>query len=662
MYLDTFFMDIVPLPGDRLPLVGYYRADLLVLSVAIAVCGAWAGMTCLSRAEAVQENRPSGGMLWKVAGGVGFGGSIWGMHFVGMLSFSLPCGVSYDFTTTAISVLPGIVASMTALGVVSRSDFGQQIRLVVGSLLMGIGIGAMHYMGMAAMRLPATLLYDPTVVALSLAAAAILSYCALSIAEYGRRHANLFRYGQFAAAVVLGGAVSTMHYVAMEAAIFYPADAIDSQAESLSDGVLALFVGLGTLALAGAVGAASFAARLSETARTLEQVAAQRAVAEKAARADQARLQAIFDTAAVAIVVIDRNGRIERWSKGAEETFGYSALEAVGDNIAIVTGALGLSEKDAFIPHDQEGGKAEPIGIGREIAGRRKDGSSVALELSVAETVIDGEVLYTGILRDVSHRKAMQQELLEAARAREANELKTNFLANMSHEMRTPLNAILGFSDIMRTEVFGPMNEPYASYATDIFSSGNHLLNLVNALLDLSKIEHNEQDIRIADADLREILNDTVKLLREQANQKRLTLATIIDSDTPEAIRTDGGKLYQVLINLVGNAIKYTPEKGRIDMRVSADANRVRIVIEDTGIGMTETEIDTALQPFGQIKNALTAGIAGTGLGLPIAASFVALLQGEMRIESRKGAGTSVRILLPRIFDEGATARRSVAG
>ena len=144
MYLNSFFTDFVGSVGDQVPMVGYFRADLVVLSVIIAVCGAWAGLTSYSQSEARSRSGTSNQLLWKFAGGLGFGGSIWGMHFVGMLAFSLPCGISYDFLTTAISILPGILASLTALVVIGRTDFSLQIRLAIGALLMGAGIGTMH--------------------------------------------------------------------------------------------------------------------------------------------------------------------------------------------------------------------------------------------------------------------------------------------------------------------------------------------------------------------------------------------------------------------------------------------------------------------------------------------------------------------------------------
>lgn len=647
MYINGYFTGLIDFPGDQLPYVGLYDWNLVILSIVIAICGAWAGLSCLTRANSIHSESALVSGLWKVTGAVAFGGSIWGMHFVGMLAFSLPCGISYDMMLTSISIAPGILASLTAMTVVGRNDFSLATRLCVGSVLMGAGIGAMHYTGMAAMRLPAILMYDPFFATISVCAAILLSFIALYVVEHGQRDPSHFFVRKLIAAAILGSAVASMHYVAMQAAIFYPTIEQPPRNEYLSQTLMALLIGLAVLALVGIVVAASFAARLKETARILADEVRSRTLAEKAARADQMRLQAIFDTAVEAIIVIDRWGRIQQWSQSAERIFGYTADEVRDQNIAMIMDETSRSQHDAFLEQFDKTGEAGIIGIGREVVGRRRDGSTVPIELSVGRAVVDGEILYTGILRDITTRKAIEKELMEATRARQANELKSNFLAHMSHEMRTPLNAILGFSDIMKQETFGPLDSTYRNYANDIFSSGSHLLNVVNALLDLSKIENDTQELDIAEIDLRTMLKDVTAMLSVQSKDKNLTVSILNDSDLPDVIQSDRGKLFQILINLVNNAVKYTSDFGRVSLRARPDGGTVEIVVEDTGIGMSEEEVALAVKPFGQVKNAFTSNVAGTGLGLPIVVSFVDLLGGEMSIDSTKGEGTSVSIRIP---------------
>ena len=647
MYLNDYFTAFVDSPANQSPLIGTFRWELVALSLVIAICGAWAGISCLSRAESVHASSPVGSGLWKIAGGIGFGGSIWGMHFVGMLAFSLPCGISYDVLLTAISIVPGIIASLTAMVIVGRSDFGLYTRLAIGSVLMGAGIGAMHYTGMAAMRLPAILLYDPVYAALSVGAAVGLSFVALFVIEYGQKSSTYFLVRKFIAAVILGSAVATMHYVAMRAAIFYPtAQPILSEGQ-LSQTVLAILVGLATLTLAGSVAVASVAARLKEIARNLAHEVRTRTDAEKAARMDQMRLQAIFDTAVDAIIVIDQKGSIHQWSQSAERIFGYTSEEILGQNVSFLMNGITASQHDGYLQRYHETGIARVIGVGREVMGRRRDGTTVPIDLSIGETVVDGEILYTGILRDITERKEIERKLMETTRAWEANKLKSNFLAHMSHEMRTPLNAILGFSDILRMQTFGPLGDTYKSYAQDIFSSGNHLLNLVNALLDLAKFENKTQDLEFSDIDLRIVLNDVTGILQEQSKQKSLTVSMLIDNDLPETIQTDRGKLLQILLNVVSNAVRYTPEHERISIRAWPCGDIVKVLVEDNGVGMSDDEIALAMKPFSQVRNPFTSNVSGAGLGLPIVISFLDLLQGEISIKSSKGTGTSVIISIP---------------
>ena len=244
------------------------------------------------------------------------------------------------------------------------------------------------------------------------------------------------------------------------------------------------------------------------------------------------------------------------------------------------------------------------------------------------------------------------QKNLEAERANEATKIKSNFLANMSHEMRTPLNAIIGFSDIMRTQMFGPLTGSYAVYANDIFRSGTHLLGLVNSLLDLAKIEHNKFDVNIDVVSLRDVITESVDLLREQARFKKQGLSIQFEPGLPEEITSDRVKIHQILINLLSNSVKYTSKDGQISVEVKSLGDRIEIAVVDNGIGMSEDEIDLALEPFGQVKNAMTANVVGTGLGLPIVASFIQLLQGEISISSSRNVGTRVTLQLPLVYSE----------
>jgi signal transduction histidine kinase len=273
----------------------------------------------------------------------------------------------------------------------------------------------------------------------------------------------------------------------------------------------------------------------------------------------------------------------------------------------------------------------------------------VSLLTGFAIILVIGLVLLLFRERSVVELKE-QAELaaLSAKRAaEEANRAKSEFLANMSHELRTPLNAIIGFSSIIRSEMLGPVNVPrYREYAGDIHSSGEHLLAIINDILDLSKVEAGKFELAEEDFDADEIMVAAARLVRDKIERGRVELKV---EPPPGLIRVHGDRraLLQVLINLMANAVKFTQE-GRVTLSgTQTEGGGFAYVVTDTGIGMTPGQIRIALQPFGQIQNSLTRGQSGTGLGLPLSERLVRLHDGWLEIQSTPGSGTVVKVHLP---------------
>ena len=243
----------------------------------------------------------------------------------------------------------------------------------------------------------------------------------------------------------------------------------------------------------------------------------------------------------------------------------------------------------------------------------------------------------------VAQRIALQEAKDDAERA---NQVKSRFLANMSHELRTPLNAIIGFSQIIKDNLMGPGKPIYANYARDIFQAGEHLLEIINNILDISKIEAGKTELRDELIDPVKIVDDSIAATHVQAEGKHIELTADIPADTP-LIRGDTVRMRQVLINLVSNAVKFT-ETGSVKVSVAFDAaSGFSFMVADTGIGMAPDEIAKALEPFGQVDNAVSKKYAGTGLGLPLAKSLVLLHGGRLEISSAQDAGTMVVVHLP---------------
>ena len=244
--------------------------------------------------------------------------------------------------------------------------------------------------------------------------------------------------------------------------------------------------------------------------------------------------------------------------------------------------------------------------------------------------------------------QTVNDELIKSKEIAEtANRSKSSFLANMSHEFRTPLNAIIGFSEVIKDQIMGPIGKPvYADYANDIWGAGEHLLEIINNVLDISKIEAGKTELSDELLDPAEIVGAGVAAMRVQAANKKIALTANIPPGMP-LIRGDSLRLRQVLINLVSNAVKFT-EVGHVTVSVAYDAAKgFRFTIADTGIGMSPADIVVALEPFGQIETAYSKKNVGTGLGLPLAQRLVELHGGHLEIESVRGVGTAVSVHLP---------------
>jgi two-component system, cell cycle sensor histidine kinase PleC len=296
---------------------------------------------------------------------------------------------------------------------------------------------------------------------------------------------------------------------------------------------------------------------------------------------------------------------------------------------------------------------------------RTKDGGYVSVGTDITnikrheEKLMESERRLMATVADLRHsQQKLERQAEEVAdlaekyaeektRAEEANQAKSKFLANMSHELRTPLNAIIGFSEIMESSMFGPLgSDKYREYCSDIHQSGQYLLDVINDILDMSKIEAGRIRLDAEPVDLEPFLNDAMRVVSGRANDKRLKLTARIRRDI--SLTADHRLLKQIILNLLSNAVKFTPEGGRITIRARATAGGwVSVSIADTGIGIPEHALARLARPFEQVESQLTKSHQGSGLGLAIAKSLTELHQGTMRIRSTPGRGTMVLLRLP---------------
>jgi PAS domain S-box-containing protein len=260
-----------------------------------------------------------------------------------------------------------------------------------------------------------------------------------------------------------------------------------------------------------------------------------------------------------------------------------------------------------------------------------------------------GRAVFEGILLDISERKQVEQTIRQAKEeAEKGSQAKTNFLANMSHELRTPLNAVIGFSEMMINQTMGPLNPPkYREYAGDIRGAAVHLLDLISDILDLSRHEAGQFELRESTLDVNELLQECERYFSDRASQRQIAFQVTL-SQQPVRLRVDHLRIRQIMLNLISNALKFTDAGGAIQIDVRLDENGPQLRVRDTGIGMDKAQIAKAFEPFGRVESQLTAGREGTGLGLPLSAVLAERHDGELRLESEPGQGTLAILQLPR--------------
>ncbi|MDH5187545.1 MAG: PAS domain S-box protein [Rhodospirillaceae bacterium] len=486
-------------------------------------------------------------------------------------------------------------------------------------------------------------------------------------------------------------------------------------------------------------------------------------------------LRGIMDTVIDGIITIDPLGIVQSFNKSAERIFGFMAYEVIGKNIKILMPEPYQSEHDGYLSKYSKSGKKNIIGMGREVIGKRKNGETFPMDLAVSELKRDKKTFFIGVVRDITAKKQVEENLLESQerlalaiagsgegiwdwnaktsevyisekirsmlgikaerikykewighvitedqelykrslvahlkgdtpsfniecrvmsknkkifwisinglglrddngwvyrmsgsigditariesereiiaakeRAEIASRVKTEFLANMSHELRTPLNAIIGFSDVMISEIFGKLDKRYAEYVENISDSGKHLLGVINDILDVSRIETGNMEIEPERVKVADLINIAVRLINDRARTGGLKIIKQLDRKIPD-VNVDSQRMKQAVINILSNAVKFTPEGGKITISTAQTANgSVQIIIADTGIGMKKEDIKTALLPFGQVDSRLARKYEGTGLGLPLTKSFIEMHAGKLAISSKPEAGTRVTITIP---------------
>jgi protein-histidine pros-kinase len=357
-------------------------------------------------------------------------------------------------------------------------------------------------------------------------------------------------------------------------------------------------------------------------------------------RASEARLLGLLESAPDAMVILNTVGVIVFANARAETLFGHASQALLGKSVDMLlpeqSRGLYLAQLALVAAGPGDRPPRPPI----ELEGLSKDGRNFPIEVTFGLLgTRDGALISTAI-RDITQRRQIE------ARLAEANKAKTEFLARMSHELRTPLNAIIGFSELIRDGVIAPLDARYRDYGGDINGAGRHLLNIINEILDISKIEAGHLELREETVSLGECIEACQRIVQVMAEAADVRLSIAAASGLPP-IRCDAQRFRQVLLNVMSNAVKFTPARGRVSVTASLEKTGLVVTVDDTGIGMNDEQIALAFEPFRQIDGVLNRRFDGTGLGLPLAKALLELHGGTLDISSVPSKGTSVRIGLP---------------
>ena len=355
---------------------------------------------------------------------------------------------------------------------------------------------------------------------------------------------------------------------------------------------------------------------------------------------------AMLSTSLDAIITIDGDGLVMEYNPAAEQIFGYSYEEVLGKEMAalIVPETYRTAHREGMQNWHQTG-EGPVLGVRLEIEAQHRNGKVFPIELAITPLNLEGKTYFTGFIRDITERKEAEQELqLAHSKAEAANIAKSRFLANMSHEIRTPLNAIINLNSLLLDT---DLDEEQRKLAAAANKGGSALSTLVDGILDFSKIEAGKMQLRINTFNLYKMMNELEALFMPMAERDGLEFLTVIDTSVPEWMDGDETMLRQVLLNLVGNALKFT-DSGNVTVNLEAvNANEYLFRVVDTGIGIDQDYVQYLFEEFFQADSSLTREHSGTGLGLNITRSLVELMGGEIQYEPRKTGGSVFWFKIP---------------
>jgi len=596
-----------------------YNYNLVSLSVLIATIGAYVAIEIALRVRAAVRRRR---LVWIYGGALAMGLGIWSMHFVAMLALHLPVLVWYDAPLVFLSFVAAMFGCAIAFAIFNRAAVGSGL-LVVASIFMGFAIAGMHYTGMAAMRLSSHVMYDPLIVVASVGVAIVVSFAALALTR------NLIATSseprswlkKWSASLLLGLAVAGMHYTGMAAALFTrgPIGWHPTDHSVLGTYELGLVVAATSAALLGIALAATQFERWTLTTK--------------------GRFEHLLELSPQVVWFGRPDGEIAYFNPYWYEYTGLSEKKALGDRWI---GAVHPEDRDRVVESWQTAVR-EGTDYELELRLRGRHGEYCwFLARSRPARDESGKIdAWLGIAVDIEERKKAEEEAWAASQA------KSEFLASMSHELRTPLNAIGGYAELLAMGIRGPLNAEQAQDIARIRRSQQHLLTLIQDVLNFAKVDAGQTEYHITAVPVDEALRDTESMIAPQVLAKGLHYSYKGAGKTT-AVLADPEKMQQIVLNLLTNAVKFTEPGGTITLSSELSGKCVDILVADTGPGISPEKLNKIFDPFVQAERRLNQPVQGVGLGLAISQDLARAMDGQVTVESVLGEGSTFTLTLPR--------------
>jgi protein-histidine pros-kinase len=362
---------------------------------------------------------------------------------------------------------------------------------------------------------------------------------------------------------------------------------------------------------------------------------------EARSKADR-KFRDLLESAPDAMVIVDQQGRIVLVNSQAVHLFGWTSAELLGQPVETLVPLRYRGDHHQHRLGFSERPKMRQMGAGLDLYGLRKNGSEFPVEISLSPIETEEGLLVASAIRDASDRKRIEHTLQEASR------LKSEFLAGMSHELRTPLNGILGFSELLADKRMGPLNQKQAEYIGYIHQCGKHLLQLINDVLDLSKVESGKMEVHADVFSIQEAIASVCAVVMPSARKKHIQLVSDAADDLPQ-VTLDSQKVKQILFNLLSNAVKFTDDGGSVRVSLEPDGDMgLRLTVRDSGIGISIEDQARLFEAFRQLEGGLSRHHEGTGLGLALTRKLVELQGGRITVQSAPGSGSTFSVWLPR--------------